>query len=74
MSDPVNPAHYRGDAVMVIIEDWELGFSLGNAIKYILRAGHKGDALTDLHKARWYLDREIRRLDAAEGISRGGGA
>tara|TARA_R110000744_G_C19362488_1_gene561552 strand:+ start:359 stop:514 length:156 start_codon:yes stop_codon:yes gene_type:complete len=44
-----------------IIEAFELGFCLGNVIKYVLRAGKKDDALEDLKKARWYLDREIGR-------------
>jgi hypothetical protein len=61
-SDPVNPDHYRNLAVEPIsaIEAWHLGFHLGNAVKYIARAGRKSpDVLTDLKKARWYLDREI---------------
>lgn len=64
MSDPVNPSHYRGDTVMRIIEDFGLGFCLGNVVKYILR--HKDKAgLEDLKKARWYLDREITRQEGA---------
>ena len=66
MTDPVNhPAHYNTGPIEVIdaIEAWGLGFHLGNAVKYIARAGHKGDALTDLRKSRWYLDREIERLE-----------
>jgi hypothetical protein len=62
--DPVNhPAHYKrgGMEAIDVIEAFDLGFQLGNAVKYILRAGHKGDALEDLKKARWYLDREIGR-------------
>ena len=58
--DPVNrPAHYVGDGLEAIdvIEDWRLGFHLGNAVKYILRAGKKGDAWQDLEKARWYVRR-----------------
>jgi hypothetical protein len=56
--DPINPPHYRGDRVMRIIEEFNLGFCLGNVIKYILR--HEAKAgLEDLKKARWYLDREI---------------
>ena len=45
------------------IEAWGLGFCLGNAIKYIARAGKKDPAKTleDLRKARWYLEREIAR-------------
>lgn len=67
MSDPVNhPAHYGGidnpyEAIKVI-EAWHLGFSLGNAVKYIARAGKKEDAVTDLEKAMWYLSREIENL------------
>ncbi len=64
--DPINqPAHYTSGAVEVIdaIEAWELGFRLGNAVKYIARAGKKDPAkvLEDLKKARWYLDREISK-------------
>lgn len=44
-----------------VIEDWLLGFHLGNAVKYIARAGKKGDRLEDLKKAAWYLNREIER-------------
>ena len=42
-----------------VIEDWRLGYCLGNVIKYIARADHKGSRISDLKKARWYLDREI---------------
>lgn len=64
MSESVNhPAHYGGEKnpyeAIKVIEAWGLGFCLGNAVKYIARAGKKGDALEDLRKARWYLDREI---------------
>lgn len=66
--DPVNhPSHYASSAVETIdaIEAWELGFCLGNTVKYISRAGKKDPAKTieDLKKARWYLDREINRLE-----------
>lgn len=61
--DPVNPAHYQGDYVMRIIEDFKLGFCLGNVAKYVLRAENKGK-LVDLKKAAWYLDREIKALEA----------
>lgn len=66
--DNVNhPAHYtRGKfEVIDVIEDWKLGFHLGNTVKYIARAGHKGDRLEDLRKARWYLDREINKKEKA---------
>lgn len=62
--DPVNPAHYQGDYVMRIIEDFGLNFHRGTVVKYLLRAGNKpGDAeIQDLEKARWYLDRLIALL------------
>lgn len=67
MSAVNHPQHYGGadnpyEAIKVI-EAWELGFCLGNTVKYISRAGKKGDALEDLKKARWYLDREIARRE-----------
>lgn len=61
MSEQVNhPSHYQGNGLEVIdvIESFELGFNLGNAIKYILRAGKKGDRSEDLRKAIWYISRE----------------
>lgn len=66
-NDEVNrPAHYTDGKIEVIdfIEDKKLGFSLGNAVKYISRAGKKDPAKTiqDLEKARWYLNREIETL------------
>ena len=45
--------------VIDVIEDWGLGFHLGNVVKYVARAEHKNDAIEDLKKARWYLDRYI---------------
>jgi hypothetical protein len=41
-----------------------MGFSLGNCVKYVWRAGLKGDALEDLKKAVWYIEREIARLES----------
>lgn len=46
-----------------VIEDWSLGFCMGNALKYILRAPHKGTEKQDLDKARWYLARQSRGSD-----------
>lgn len=64
MHDAVNrPAHYIGDGLEAIdvIEDWGLGFHLGNAFKYIVRAGRKSKLLgQDLQKAIWYLERARR--------------
>lgn len=60
----INPPHYQqhpsGVECITITEAFN--FNLGNAIKYIWRAGLKGDAVTDLEKAAWYLEREIKRL------------
>ena len=67
-----HPAHYGGDTVyeaVKVIEAWGLGFNLGNAVKYICRAFHKGSFLEDLKKARWYLDREIQNLEKGYGQS-----
>lgn len=69
-ADSVNhPAHYTQGGIEVIdaIEAWELGFHLGNVVKYVARAAHKGRLLEDLKKARWYLDRAIQRLEKKEG-------
>lgn len=63
MSDPVNhPPHYTNhkSGVECIQITEHMGFCLGNAIKYIWRADLKSDAVEDLKKARWYLDREIQ--------------
>jgi hypothetical protein len=38
-----------------------MSFCLGNAVKYIWRADEKNDAVEDLRKARWYIDREIAK-------------
>lgn len=70
--DNVNhPAHYTSGQIEVIdfIEDKELGFHLGNAVKYISRAGRKDPARTveDLRKAAWYLNRQIERLEMSLG-------
>jgi len=70
MNDPVNhPAHYTDGKIEVIdfIEDKALGFCLGNAVKYIARAGKKDPQKTieDLQKAIWYVDHHIRTLRKA---------
>ena len=66
--DSVNhPSHYTSGKIEVIdfIEDKELGFHLGNAVKYISRAGRKNPdkIVEDLQKAVWYINREIGRLE-----------
>lgn len=60
--DPVaHPSHYTQGGIETIdfIEAKALGFHLGNVVKYVTRAAHKGSELQDLRKARWYLDRWI---------------
>lgn len=70
MTDTINhPSHYaegRKFEPIDVIEDWGLGFCLGNAVKYISRAGRKGDAVEDLKKARFYIEREIARLEGGQ--------
>jgi hypothetical protein len=64
--DPVNhPPHYTGhpSGVECIDITEHLNFCIGNAIKYLWRAGSKGDAVEDLRKAAWYNNREINRLE-----------
>lgn len=60
-----HPNHYNVGGIEVIdfIESWNLGFSLGNAIKYIARAPYKNNELEDLKKAKWYINREIEKLE-----------
>jgi len=65
MKDLINsPDHYQGNKfeVIDIIEDFNLNFSLGNAIKYILRSDKKENRIQDLKKAVWYLNHEIEKL------------
>ena len=69
MADPINPPHYKkhpsGVECVDIAETF--GFNLGNAIKYIWRAGLKSESPSeDLQKAMWYLDREIKRIKKNE--------
>lgn len=60
----VHPTHYGGKnnpyEAIKVIENWNLGFCLGNTIKYISRAGKKDNIIQDLEKALFYLDREIQ--------------
>jgi hypothetical protein len=65
MSKVNHPEHYGGEdnpyEAIKIIEHYNLGFHLGNLLKYILRAGKKENRLEDLKKGKWYLDREIEK-------------
>ena len=64
-----HPEHYGGGnnayETIKVIDAWELGFSLGNTIKYISRAGkkNKDKELEDLKKAKFYLDHHIKTLE-----------
>ena len=65
MNDPVNhPKHYteHPSGVECIEITEHMNFCVGNAIKYLWRAGLKGAQVEDLRKARWYIDREIARI------------
>lgn len=73
VDDQVNhPPHYKSGGIETIdfIEAKDLGFCLGNAVKYITRAGKKDPSkhLEDLQKARWYLDREILATSKARNL------
>ena len=64
-TDPVNhPAHYKVGGIETIdfIEAKKLNYNIGNVVKYLTRADHKGNKLEDLRKAQWYLTREINAL------------
>lgn len=61
-----HPQHYGGDTTyeaIKVIEAWGLGFHLGNVVKYISRWDKKGDAVENLKKAQWYLQRKIEQLE-----------
>ena len=63
-NDPVNhPAHYtqHPSGIEAIQVTEHMGFCLGNAVKYIWRADLKADAIEDLKKAVWYINREIEK-------------
>ncbi len=63
-----HPAHYQtknGLEAIDVIEAFELNFRIGNAVKYLLRAGKKGSVKVDLEKAIWYIRREIEKGESA---------
>ena len=64
--DKVNhPPHYKVGGIETIdfIEAKKLNYNLGNVVKYLTRADHKGNRDEDLQKALWYLNREISKLN-----------
>jgi len=67
MHDAVaHPEHYTShpSGIECIRITEHMGFNLGNAMKYIWRADLKGNAVEDLEKARWYIERELKRRAA----------
>lgn len=67
-ADNVNhPAHYKVGGIETIdfIEAKKLNYHLGNVVKYVTRADHKGERLENLRKAQWYLNREIAKAQGA---------
>jgi len=61
-----HPSHYNSGKIEAIdaIEDWDLGFHDGNALKYIARHKHKQNPCEDIEKAIWYLERHLEILKA----------
>jgi hypothetical protein len=67
LSDPIeHPQHYTShpSGIECIQITEHMGFNLGNALKYIWRCDLKHDAIEDLKKAKWYIEREIARREA----------
>jgi len=67
----IKPEYYQSgpNDVTAFAKKYGLGFALGNVVKYVVRAGKKGDAMEDLLKAREYLDREIEDISKDTGKS-----
>lgn len=67
--DPIKPGYYNDTKIAPIdvIEDWDLDFCLGSALKYIKRAGKKDNnpSVQDLNKVIWYVKRRIQELEEA---------
>lgn len=68
LADNKGPEYYKRGPIDTwdFIRQQELGYHLGNVIKYVCRAGHKGDAIEDLEKAIHYLENEIENRRAAQ--------
>ena len=72
-TDMVNhPPHYKMGGIETIdfIEAKQFGYNLGNVVKYISRADHKGSHYEDLLKARWYLNREIAKFSTKTEVTK----
>ena len=74
MDVPFSPAYYTRGKVEVwdFIRDQQLNYHLGNAVKYICRAGHKDDRISDLKKAIHYLDNELQHALTESKLKRDG--
>lgn len=64
LMNPIDPPHYQTESIQCIDVAETMSFNMGNALKYIWRAGKKDPSKTieDLQKAAWYIEREIKRL------------
>ncbi len=69
MNDAINPSHYKShpSGVEAIEVCQHLDFCLGNAVKYLWRAGKKGDFVQDLEKSAWYFRRTIENRKVGHG-------
>ena len=70
--EKMNGLHYKKTSIepIDVIQEWKLGFCLGNLLKYVARAGIKTpNKLEDLRKALWYLQREIKELEDEQNDS-----
>jgi len=65
-----HPSHYTGhpSGIECIQITEHMNFNLGNCVKYLWRAGLKDDKIQDLQKAKWYLERELARLEEDWGL------
>ncbi len=66
-----HPKHYNIGKIEVIdaIEDWDLGFNDGNAVKYVAKHKHKENSIQDIKKAIWYLNRHLQQLYNKEKVN-----
>jgi hypothetical protein len=64
MTDAINPPHYQShpSGIECIQVTEHMSFLIGNAVKYLWRAGSKGDEAEDLRKALWYIERRIAQI------------
>ena len=67
--DKINPPHYAHHTIQPIdvIEDWVLPHHLACCVKYFARYREKGEPMSDLYKAKWYMDRFVELMDRLHG-------